>query len=166
MKNTILTLVVLLLIAAGAYYLYKNNQMTEVPVSPVVEETTMTEETTTTEEEKMAQSITVDLTAVDATVVDQSGQAVLTETTAGIEIALTLTALDATTPQPAHIHKGECPGVGAVAYPLENVVNGSSMTVLADVTMADLIEMLPLAVNVHKSATESSVYTSCGDFVQ
>jgi hypothetical protein len=165
MKNTVLTLIVLLLIAAGAYYLYKNNQANQIAEMPAPEEiaTTPTEETTMTEEEQMP--VTVELTAVDATVVDQSGQAVLTETPEGVEVELTLTVLDATTPQPAHIHEGACPGVGAVAYALENVVNGSSTTMLEGVTMADLVEMLPLAINVHKSATESSVYTACGDVV-
>lgn len=66
------------------------------------------------------------------------------------------------TPQPAHIHNGNCPNPGSVVYPLQNVVNGSSVTML-DTTLAQLAAMGDLAVNIHKSSTESSVYYSCGN---
>lgn len=162
-SNTVLTLVVLLLIAAGAYYLYKNNQPEMVvPTTDemmVVDESTEPEPAATTEE-----STTIMLAAIDPLAIDQSGEAVITETATGLSVVLTLDALDATTAQPAHIHMGECPGVGDVAFPLEAVVNGTSTTEL-DVTMAELKAMLPLAINVHKSATESTVYTACGDVV-
>lgn len=66
-------------------------------------------------------------------------------------------------PQPAHIHIGECPKPGAVKYPLTNVVDGLSETVLP-VSWAQLVDSdTKLALNVHKSAAESSVYTACGD---
>jgi len=56
---------------------------------------------------------------------------------------------------------GACPGVGAVKYPLTSIVNGASTTVLS-VTLDQLKKELPLAINVHKSATEVSTYTACG----
>ena len=63
--------------------------------------------------------------------------------------------------QPAHIHSGSCPTPGAVVYPLTNVVNGNSVTVL-DVKLADIQKTVgPLAVNVHKSAAEITSYVSC-----
>jgi hypothetical protein len=64
--------------------------------------------------------------------------------------------------QPAHIHKGSCPTPGAVAYPLTNVEDGISETTLST-TIAALKSQMPLAVNVHKSASESTVYVACGD---
>lgn len=64
--------------------------------------------------------------------------------------------------QPAHIHLGSCPNPGAVVYPLTNVVNGNSVTLL-DVKLSDIQKQGPLAVNVHKSAAEIKTYVSCGD---
>lgn len=65
-------------------------------------------------------------------------------------------------PQPAHIHVGPCKSIGAVKYPLMNVVNGKSETILA-VSLDNLLKELPFAVNVHKSAAEAKVYVTCAD---
>jgi plastocyanin len=65
-------------------------------------------------------------------------------------------------PQPAHIHLATCTKIGGVKYPLTNIENGSSVTTLA-VSIDDLLKDLPLAVNVHKSATAATVYVACGD---
>jgi peptidoglycan hydrolase-like protein with peptidoglycan-binding domain len=67
-----------------------------------------------------------------------------------------------TSSYPAHIHLGACPTPGAVAYPLTGIIGGRSETVLATSTRA-LIHGLPLAINVHKSATEMSAFVACGD---
>src|SRR3989344_1475678 len=64
--------------------------------------------------------------------------------------------------EPAHIHLGACPTPGAVKYPLNNVVNGRSES-MVDKTLAELLKELPLAVIVHKSTAEASVYVACGD---
>ncbi|OGE73542.1 MAG: hypothetical protein A3I07_01620 [Candidatus Doudnabacteria bacterium RIFCSPLOWO2_02_FULL_42_9] len=64
--------------------------------------------------------------------------------------------------QPAHIHLGSCTSLGDVKYALNNVVNGKSVT-LIDTTLDEIIASLPLAVNIHKSAAEASVYYACGD---
>ncbi len=63
--------------------------------------------------------------------------------------------------QPAHIHKGACPKVGAVAYPLENVVGGKSTTTV----QAPLATLTGggFAVNVHKSTSDLSTYVACAD---
>ena len=90
-----------------------------------------------------------------ATIVDVDGKAKVTvKIVAGMQDA----------PQPAHIHVGVCPAPGAVAYPLSAVVNGMSETTLA-ISTTELLSKLPLAINVHKSKAEASVYTSCGDIV-
>jgi len=66
------------------------------------------------------------------------------------------------TPQPAHIHEGTCANLNPKpTYPLNNVVNGKSVTVIE--TSADDVVDGVFAVNVHKSGAEASVYTSCGD---
>lgn len=91
----------------------------------------------------------------------QKGTAVLEEVGGKVKVTVSLTGTKMAAAQPAHIHIGICPGVGAVKYPLTNVVSGSSVTML-DVTMADLVAGGPLALNVHKSANEAGVYTACG----
>lgn len=64
--------------------------------------------------------------------------------------------------EPAHIHVGKCPSPGAVKFPLTNVVDGKSETVL-DVSLAEFKKMGPMAINVHKSAAQIGTYVACGD---
>lgn len=92
---------------------------------------------------------------------NESGVANLKDTGGMVTVTLNLTGYMANVPQPAHIHMGVCPGVGAVKYPLNSVVDGKSVTVL-DVSLMQLKQQLPLAINVHKSATNIATYTSCG----
>ena len=91
----------------------------------------------------------------------QYGTAVLEEVDGKVKVTIDLTGTKYSAAQPAHIHIGVCPGVGAVKYPLTNIMAGKSVTTLM-VTMADLASQGPLAINIHKSAAESSVYTACG----
>jgi hypothetical protein len=64
--------------------------------------------------------------------------------------------------QPAHIHTGTCANLNPTpAYPLTNVVDGKSTTIVK-VTLAELMGE-KYAINVHKSATEAAVYISCGN---
>jgi hypothetical protein len=94
----------------------------------------------------------------------QSGTAVLTELNgSSVRVVLNMQGGTFTQPQPAHIHSGACPNPGAVQYPLTNVVNGTSETTL-NVSMDTLMQSADqLAVNVHKSTAEASVYTACGN---
>ena len=62
--------------------------------------------------------------------------------------------------QPVHIHEGSCPGVGAVKYPLTNVVDGKSTT-MVNAALSDL-QKGNCSINVHKSQEQISVYVSCG----
>jgi len=77
-------------------------------------------------------------------------------------VSFTVTGAPAGVAQPVHIHTGSCPTPGGVKYPLTNVANGASETVL-DVTVAALKAQAPLALNVHKSTTEVGVFVSCGN---
>ena len=76
--------------------------------------------------------------------------------------AITLRGAPADSSHPAHIHEGSCTALGAVKYPLTPVVNGSSETIL-DVSIEQLFNELPLAINVHKCQEELGVYIACGD---
>lgn len=107
-----------------------------------------------------ATSMTVSLGAQNDS--GESGTATLTEKDGKTTVTLSLSQAPTDVPQPAHIHTGACPTPAGVVYPLTNVVNGASETVL-DVSLASLKGQLPLAINVHKSGSEANVYVSCGD---
>lgn len=78
------------------------------------------------------------------------------------EVVITMVGGSAGGKHPAHIHVGACPMPGAVKYPLSPVVNGTSVT-MVDASIEQLWGMLPLAINVHKSATEAKIYLACAD---
>ncbi len=90
------------------------------------------------------------------------GSAMLQEVNGKVVVTLNIVGYPKGVPQPAHIHVGSCPNPGAVKYPLTSVLNGQSVTTI-DTTLAVLKAMGKLAINVHKSVSESSVYYSCGD---
>lgn len=92
----------------------------------------------------------------------ETGSVVLKEADGKTTVTLNVDGAPQGVEQPAHIHTGSCATLGAVKYPLANVTNGKSQTTL-DTTLADLKKLGPLAVNVHKSAKEVSVYVACAD---
>lgn len=92
----------------------------------------------------------------------QMGTAVLTGMAGKTKVTLYVSGGTKGVAQPAHIHVGVCPGVGAVKYGLNSVVDGKSETVL-NVNIGDFRKMGPLAVNVHKSAAQVGVYVACGE---
>jgi LPXTG-motif cell wall-anchored protein len=64
--------------------------------------------------------------------------------------------------QPAHIHDGPCATLNPKPkYPLTSLVNGTSETIVNE-PLSDLADGT-YAINVHKSATEASVYVACGN---
>jgi hypothetical protein len=91
----------------------------------------------------------------------ESGTATLQEVNGKVVVSVMVNGEVNGVTQPAHIHVGGCPGVGAVKYPLTSVVGGLSSTVL-NVTMDELKAAGPLAINVHKSVAQSGVYVACG----
>src|SRR3989344_3334426 len=108
----------------------------------------------------MKKEVTVDLGEENDS--GESGTAILEEKEGKATVTNNLPGYPTDgTAQPAHLHVGACPGVGAVKFALTSIVNGTSVTTL-DVTLAQLTSELPLALNVHKSAAEAKVYTACG----
>ncbi len=106
--------------------------------------------------------LTVTLDAQNAS--GQKGTAKIEPTTDGkVKVTLTMTGGSFTAAQPAHIHIGSCPKPGAVQYPLTNVIDGKSVTMIDANWDAVWNSAEKLAVNVHKSASEASVYTACGN---
>lgn len=91
----------------------------------------------------------------------QSGEATIIEIQGKARVILNLTGKPSEVVQPAHIHFGSCAALGGVKYPLTSLERGASLTNLT-MSLADLMKE-PFAINVHKSAAEANVYTSCGD---
>ena len=94
----------------------------------------------------------------------ESGTATLEDMDGKTKVSIELAGAPANTPQPAHIHVGECKNPGVVKYPLSNVVDGKSESVL-DVPLNDL-RGPQYVINVHKSAKEAKVYVSCGEIIE
>jgi hypothetical protein len=94
---------------------------------------------------------------------DQTGTVTLTAMNGQTQVVVDIDPSPdgASVAQPAHIHAGACATIGAVEFPLTSVVNGQSTTTV-DISLADL-QAGAYSINVHKSADEVGVYTSCGD---
>lgn len=93
----------------------------------------------------------------------ESGTLVLTTENGKTRAVLTINGEPAGSSQPAHIHTGACESIGAVLYPLNLVVNGTSTTLL-NIPIATILESTTdLSVNVHKSETDIGTYVACGD---
>ena len=94
----------------------------------------------------------------------ENGKVTLLGTGAKTTVTISLTGENATGKQPAHIHVGPCSKLGAVKYPLSDVVLGKSVTIVS-APMASLT-VGTLAVNVHESAANIAKYVSCGDLTK
>ncbi len=92
----------------------------------------------------------------------ESGIVYFSENNGKTTVTISLDNFPKDVSQPAHIHFGVCHNPESIAYPLKSVVNGKSETVL-NMKLRDLLEKLPLAVNVHKSETDAKTYVSCGN---
>ncbi|HKU81656.1 MAG TPA: hypothetical protein VJP76_05755 [Candidatus Tumulicola sp.] len=104
-------------------------------------------------------TLTVDLGAQNGS--GETGTAALTQKPEGVEVVITLANAPATA-QPAHIHQGTCTSLGGVEHPLTSVTGGNSTTVIKGVTIDQLLAQ-PMAINVHKSASDLATYVACGD---
>lgn len=153
-RNIIIYAVVGVIVYTAIYFLFLSNKGS----APYQAPTTTTE--TSQEETTAANSITVAVGEENDS--GESGPADLVEEDGETTVSISLDGAPAGVSQPAHIHSGACPTPGEVIYPLNNVVDGISETVL-DVNIEKLKSELPLAINVHKSSQEASVYVSCGN---
>lgn len=93
----------------------------------------------------------------------QSGTAVLTDMGNGqIKVDVTVSGEPAGASEPEHIHTGQCgPTLGGVVYPLTNLENGTSTTMIT-ATLASLMDGNH-AINGHKSKAEIQTYVYCGN---
>ncbi len=94
---------------------------------------------------------------------NQTGQAILTDTSGGLKVKVQVKNEPAGASQPAHIHQGTCTHLNPAPWkPLSNVVKGMSLTTVKGVTLAELRKG-QYAINVHKSANALKTYVSCGN---
>lgn len=155
MNKRLMYVVIAILVLVGVWYFVFNKPTQPVPQPAATQETVIPSASASA-----APAVVVNLSEENAS--GESGTATLTEVDGKVKVTLKLTGAKAGVTQPAHIHVGKCPDVGAVKYPLTSPVDGMSETML-DVTLAQLKSDLPLGINVHKSADEAKVYVSCGD---
>ena len=147
-KNLMIGVVVLVIVVVGGFLLRGKSQTATTETSPLENLATPT-----------PRVLSVTLNEVSNS--KESGEAILEEVDGKTKVTLNLTGAPGGVTQPAHIHKGECPGVGDVVYPLTFPVDGQSETTL-EVGLDELTAQLPLAINIHKSASEAKVYVACG----
>lgn len=152
-RNLVIGIGVVVVLIVG-YMLFANKQQPAAPAPEI--------KPTIKESSPSAAFSEVMVTLLEQNSSGEKGTATLMEESGKVKVTLKLTGAAEGVTQPAHIHVGSCPDVGAVKYPLTSPVNGMSETML-EVTLAKLKSELPLGINVHKSATESKVYVSCGD---
>ncbi len=106
-----------------------------------------------------ANVVTVALRAVGSA--GQSGTATLTARGDQTEVVINITPAPPGVVQPDHIHDKDCTLPPRVVYPLNNVADGKSTT-LVNVSLATLQTKQQFAVCVHKSQQEGTVYVSEG----
>ncbi len=171
-RNVVIATIVALLLIGVSYFLYvnyKQGQEAQMQIEQAGQQA-KTDAEMKAKQAKDARDMemktegmkeeTVQLASINNS--GQSGVANVGEENGKVTITLRLNGGVGDVSQPAHIHTGACPGVGAVKYPLTSIVNGQSKTTL-NITMAELLKQLPLAINVHKSVEEVKTYTACGD---
>ncbi len=162
-KGISVAIIVILLLAAG-FFLYNKNNASRTALAPLPSpiESTQPEVSPSSEASaspKVGEEMTV--TLLEQNNSKQAGVATLQEIGDKTRVQLRVAGATAGA-QPAHIHVGKCPKPGAVKYPLTDLVNGISETML-DVSLSSLKQALPLAINIHKSKAEVALYTACGD---
>ena len=92
----------------------------------------------------------------------ETGTATITPQGNKTQIVINMTGGPKGTAQPAHIHAGTCSKLDPTPkYPLQNVTDGKSTTVL-DIPLKQIMSGGG-AINVHKSAQDVKTYVACGD---
>jgi hypothetical protein len=77
-------------------------------------------------------------------------------------VELAIEPSDPADAHPAHIHGGSCDSGGGIVHPLDDVVDGSSVTTLMAVSLSDVTDGAHY-INVHESAANLGTTIACGD---
>jgi hypothetical protein len=158
-------IVAVLVIAAGVVYYFGFRQGEEGARIPGNEIQGKDEEVNNTAEEgetkAPGKTFMVQLQAQNNS--GMTGTAYFSEAeNAQTKVVLLMAGVPSSVARPVHIHAGGCPTPGKVEFPLADIVEGKSET-LIPVDFPRLADRLPLAVNVHKSFAELTQYVACGD---
>jgi hypothetical protein len=92
----------------------------------------------------------------------QAGRAYFSDEAGKTKISIDFSPWTGGVAQPASIRAGTCAAMGAVRYPLNNVVDGKSETIITP-AMHFIHGLGDSIVVVGKSATEPEVIASCGN---
>ncbi len=93
----------------------------------------------------------------------QNGTAMVKAVPGGVWVKVALMNEPKGASEPAHIHVGPCAKLHPAPWKvLSNVVNGTSITTVKEVTIAQL-KAGHYSINVHESAANLKRYVSCGD---
>jgi plastocyanin len=106
-----------------------------------------------------ASQATVALSAMNDS--GQDGTATLIDMGADTTVVVSVAQGEGDAPQPIHIHAGTCEDLGGVEHALTTAASGFSVTTVAE-SMSNLLGG-GLAINLHKSGSETSVYVACGN---
>lgn len=159
-------IVALLIIGGGAYGIKKAIDKKTAKNKGAIEAGMPVPGTDTKEKEVMREPTTLQVKLNEQNASGIGGQAVIVQVgTSTLRVIVNLVGKPPVEPQPAHIHLGSCPNPGAVKYSLTNVEKGASLTDIPNLTISQLLSELPLALNVHKSATDIKTYVACGDIM-
>ncbi len=79
-----------------------------------------------------------------------------------VEVTVFISEGDTDGVHPVHIHDGTCDDLGGVAYPLEDIVDGESVTTLEDLELADIMTG-EYAINAHMSEDDMGTHVMCGN---
>lgn len=78
-----------------------------------------------------------------------------------VEITVFISQGDDSGVHPVHVHEGTCEELGDVAYPLENISEGESVTTL-DLELSELMTG-DYAINAHASEDDLATHVMCGN---
>ncbi len=162
-------IIIVLLVLGGAGYALKKsagNKKAEgnEKEQPSVQTGMPVPGTDTKEKEVIKEPTTLQIKLTEQNASGQGGQAVIVPIgTSTLRVIVNLAGKPSSEAEPAHIHLGSCPNPGVVKYPLVNVGKGASQTDISNMTIEKLLSELPLAINVHKSATDIKTYVACGN---
>ena len=172
MNKAIAAIVIVVVVGVGVYLVTRPKMKNQIS-APTTQQTqpasnagsSSSMNTATSNPASANQSVTVPISAQNNS--GETGTAILTDENGKTKVSVTITGEPNGATQPSHIHIGACatPGpAGAVKYTLSPLVNGKAETTI-DVSLNELLKNLPLMINYHKSASEITVYTACGDIV-
>lgn len=166
-------LIIGIIIGGGMVYAYERMKPITVSVNPDAQQQINDSAAKMQDEITAAASVAAQVATSEWTIPlneqnhsGSAGFATLRDKNGQVEVLVALAnapgASAAATPHPIHIHLGACPNPGAVKFPLNDIVNGTSDTMLPT-SIAQLKTMLPLAINAHLSASKINQYIACGD---